>query len=81
MDVELVPVEQVQLNHALLVDRGHGPELFEVENVRFRSLQQEDGSWVGTYLLTAEPVDGGEPWKVEYPAGTPVSRVRDQPTL
>jgi hypothetical protein len=74
-DVVLIPVEQVQLGFSLLVDRGQGPQLFQVENVRFRAMQEADGSHVSTYMLTSEPVDGGDPWNIEYPAGTQVSRV------
>jgi len=74
-DVVLIPVEQVQLGFSLLVDEGQGPQVFQVDNVRFRSLQGPDGSYVGTYLLTAEPVEDADPWRVEYPAGTEVSRI------
>jgi hypothetical protein len=73
--VQTIPIEQVQLGFTLLVDPGQGPQLFHVENVRFRSIQGPDGSWVGTYLLVAEPADGGTPWRVEYTAGTQVSQV------
>ncbi len=76
LDVQLIPIEQVQLGFSLLVDQGQGPQLVQVENVRFRSIQGPDGSWVGTYLLVVEPVDGGGPWDIEYVAGTQVSRVR-----
>jgi hypothetical protein len=75
IDVQLRPIEQVQLGFTLLVDRGRGPQLFQVENVRFRSIQGPDGSWVGTYLLVTEPVDGDTPWRVEYTAGAQVSQV------
>jgi hypothetical protein len=71
----LIPVEQVQLGFSLLVDEGQGPQVFQVDNVRFRSLRGPDGRYVGTYLLTAEPVADADPWKVEYPAGTQVSRI------
>ena len=74
-DVVLIPVEQVQLDYSLLVDRGQGPEVFEVGNVRFRPIQDADGNHVGTYLLAAEPVKGGTPWEIEYPVGTQVSRI------
>ena len=70
-----IPVEQVQLGYSLLADRGQGPQLFQVEKVRFRAMQEADGSHVSTYMLTSEPVDGGDPWEFEYPAGTQVSRV------
>lgn len=75
-DVVLIPVEQVQLDYSLLVDRGQGPEVFEVGNVRFRPIQDADGNHVGTYLLAAEPAKGDDtPWEIEYPVGTQVSRI------
>ncbi len=51
------------------------PQPVQVDNVRFRSIQGPDGSWVGTYLLVVEPAGGGDPWNIEYVAGTEVSRV------
>lgn len=75
LEVQLMPIEQVQLGFSLLVDLGQGPQLFDVENVRFRSIQGDDGSFVGTYMLTSGPGVGGVPWKVEYTAGTEVKRV------
>ncbi|WP_140697206.1 hypothetical protein [Mycolicibacterium hodleri] len=74
-DVVLIPVEQVQLGFSLLIDEGQGPQVFHVDNVRFRSLQGADGSYVGTYLMTAERGEDADPWKVEYAAGTQVSRI------
>lgn len=70
-----ITVEQVKLDHSLLIDRGQGPEVFEVGNVRFRALEDADGKHVNTYQLTAERVKGGGSWVVEYPAGTQVSRI------
>jgi hypothetical protein len=74
-DVQLVPVEQVQLDYSLLVDQGQGPQVFHVGKVRFRSIQGPDGTYVGTYLLASEPVEGNDPWEIEYPSGTQVSRI------
>ena len=74
-DVELIPVEQVKLDYSLLVDRGQGPEVFEVGNVRFRAIEDADGNHVGTYLLAAEQGRGADPWELEYPVGTQVSRI------
>ncbi len=75
LDVQLIPIEQVQLGFSLLVDQGQGPQLVQVDNVRFRSIEGADGSWVGTYLLVVEPVDIGAPSNIEFIAGTQVSRV------
>lgn len=75
VDIELIPIEQVQVGYSLLVDEGQGPQLVRVENVRFRSVQGSDGSWVGTYLLIVEPLESGKPWNIEFIAGTHVSRV------
>lgn len=74
-EIVQIPVEQVKLDHSLLVDRGDGPELLEVGNVRFRAIQDADGNYVNTYRVTSEAVRGGTPWFVEYAAGTPVSRI------
>ena len=74
-EVRQVPIEQVQLGTSLLVDRGQGPQVFEVGNVRFRSIQGADGTYVGTYLLTSEEVEGVDPVFVEYVGGTQVSQI------
>jgi hypothetical protein len=75
VDVQRIPIEQVQVGYSLLVDEGQGPQLVRVENVRFRSIQGSDGSWVGTYLLIVELLEGGNPRNIEFVAGTQVSRV------
>lgn len=72
-EVQDIPVEQVQLGVSLLVDRGQGPQLFRVENVRFRAMQEPGGSHVSTYMLTSDQFDGDDPWEIEIPAGTHVS--------
>jgi hypothetical protein len=75
-DVQDIPVEQVQPSYSLVVDRGQGPQAFQVENVAFSSQRQEDGSYVNTYTLTSGPVaGGGDPWVLKLPAGTLVRRI------
>jgi hypothetical protein len=59
VDVQRVPIEQVQVGYSLLVDEGQGPQAGSTENVRFRSIRGSDGSWVGTYLLMVELLEGG----------------------
>ena len=75
VDAQLIPVEQVQLGSSLLVDRGQGTETVRVENVRFRSIQGADGSWVGTYLMVVRPVNGGPSWDIEFIAGAQISLI------
>jgi hypothetical protein len=36
-DVQDIPVEQVQPSYSLVVDRGQGPQVFQVENAAFSS--------------------------------------------
>ncbi|OBJ73336.1 hypothetical protein A5643_04045 [Mycobacterium sp. 1274756.6] len=73
----VIPVGQVRPGMSLAVDGGMGkPQLFQVEEVRFSSKQQEDGRYLTTYTLTSGPAaEGGPPWVIEYPADTTVRRI------
>lgn len=60
----------------LLVDRGQGAVLFQVEAFRFKSTRQDDGSYINKHILTSgPPADGGDPWVLELPAGSDVVAV------
>lgn len=75
-DVQGIPVEQVQPGFTLVVDRGDGPQMFQVENVAFSSRRQDDGTYVNTFTLTSGPVaGGGAPWVITLPMGTLVGRI------
>jgi hypothetical protein len=75
-DVQGIPVEQVQPGFSLVIDRGEGPQLFQVEDVAFSSQRQDDGSYVNTFTLTSGPVaGGGAPWVITLPMGTLVGRI------
>lgn len=49
---------------------GHSLQ-FNVEEKGFRHIPGEKA----VFVLKSEPVDGGEPWVLEYPAGTIVTRI------
>lgn len=73
---ERIPVEYAQPGTTLLVDRGQGAVLFQVEALRFQSTQQDDGSYLNKYTLTSgPPAGGGDPWVLELPAGSDVVAV------
>ncbi len=73
---ELIPVEYVNTGCTLLIDRGQGAQLFQVERFRHQVTTQDDGSYVGTYTLTSRlPAGGGDPWVLELPAGSDVVAV------
>lgn len=73
---ELIPVEYAQPGTTLLVDRGQGAVLFQVEGLRVKSTRQDDGSHLTKYTLTSgPPVGGGDPWTLELPAGSDVVAV------
>jgi len=73
IESELIPVEYVQTGYSLAIDRGQGPQLFQVQAIRFQSTRQDDGSHINRYTLTSEaPADGGDPWVLELPAGSTV---------
>lgn len=71
----MIPVEQVRTGFSLAIDRGQGRQLFQVEEVAFHSERLEGGNYLNTYTFTSEPVDGGDPWVIQYPAGTRVCRI------
>jgi len=71
MDVAEVRVENVRPGMSLAVEEGGHLLQFNVEEVGFRLTQGEE-SW---FTLKSEPLENGEPWVLEYPAGTVVTLI------
>jgi hypothetical protein len=69
--LQKVPVEAVEPGFSLAVGHDGDYRLFQVECTQ---MSQRSNRPV-MFTLTSEPVDGGEPWVVEYEAGTPVVRL------
>jgi len=69
--LQKVPVESVQPGFSLAIRHDGDYCLFQVECTQ---MSQRSGRPV-TFTLTSEPVDGGDPWVLEYEAGTPVVRL------
>lgn len=73
---EQVLIDQVRSGESLAIDQGQGRQLFQVENKIFHSVRQDDGSYRNTYTIESEPLPAtGEPWRIEFPAGTVVTRL------
>jgi hypothetical protein len=73
---QVVPVDSVRPGYSLVVDRGEGRQLFQVEEVTLHSKKDEKGEYVTTYTLTSGPVaGGGKPWVIDQPAGSTVTRL------
>jgi hypothetical protein len=71
MDVAEVPVEQIAEGMTLVVEEdGHSLQ-FNVEEKGFRHVQ--GGPLM--FTLKSEPLTDGQPWILEYPAGTIVTRI------
>ncbi|GAB7070382.1 hypothetical protein H7J06_11560 [Mycobacterium hodleri] len=71
-----VPIDTIQPGNSLVVDRGQGRQLFQVEEVTLHSKKAADGKHATTYTLTSGPVaGGGKPWTMELPAGSTVTRL------
>lgn len=66
---ELIPIEYVKTGYSLAVDRGQGAQVFVVHAVKVQSARQDNGEYLTRYTLRSEPVDGGDPWTLEVPAG------------
>jgi hypothetical protein len=69
--VQKVPVEAVQPGFSLAIYQDGDYRLFQVECTQ---MSQHVGQPV-IFTLTSEPVGGGDPWILEYEAGTPVVRI------
>ena len=69
--LQKVPVESVRPGFSLALHHDGNYRLFQVECTQ---MSQRAGQPV-KFMLTSEPVGGGEPWVVECEAGTPVVRI------
>ena len=69
--LQRVPVESVQPGFSLAIGEDGDYRLFQVECTQ---MSQRAGFPV-TFRLTSEPVNGGDPWVVEFEEGTPVVRI------
>jgi len=69
--LQKVPVESVQPGFSLAIRHNGDYCLFQVECAQ---MSQRSGQPV-IFTLTSEPVDGGDPWVLEYEEGTPVVRL------
>jgi hypothetical protein len=69
--LQKIPVEAVQPGFSLAVHDGGDFRLFQVECTQ---MSQRSGQPV-MFRLASEPVAGGDPWVLEYEAGTPVVRL------
>ena len=75
-DARRIPIESVRPGYSLAVDRGHGLQLFQVDEVSFRHSKDSEGNPVTAFVLTSGPLaGGGDPWVLQYPAGTSVLRL------
>jgi hypothetical protein len=73
---QVVPIESVRPGYSLVIDRGQGRQLFQVEEVTLQSTQDGEGERVTTFTLTSGPVaSGGKPWVEVYHAGSTVTRL------
>ncbi|WP_431240440.1 hypothetical protein ACQ86B_13715 [Mycolicibacterium aichiense] len=75
---EQVLIDEVRSGDSLAVvdDETGRRVLFQVENKKFRSVRQEDGSLVTTLTIESEPLpETGEPWSIDYPSGEIVTRI------
>lgn len=72
-NVELVatPIEEVPPGSSLLIKHEGRPVLFQVENKKF-SYTPESGT---VWTLESEPVDGGEPWRIQGAPGMVTQRI------
>ncbi|AKN16289.1 hypothetical protein [Mycobacterium haemophilum] len=69
--LQKVPVESVEPGFSLAIRHDGDYRLFQVECTQ---MSQRSGQPV-MFTLTSEPVNGGDPWVVEYEAGTPIVRL------
>jgi hypothetical protein len=69
--LQKVPVESVRPGFSLAVDEDGDYRLFQVDCIQ---MSQRSGQPV-MFTLTSEPRDGGDPWVLEFEAGTPVVRI------
>jgi hypothetical protein len=74
--IEVVPVGYVRSGYLVVLNRGQGPQAFQVENAIFKSVRQDDGTYRNTHTFVLTPMsretgnpESGDPWEVTYQAG------------
>ncbi|MEZ0357332.1 hypothetical protein [Mycobacterium sp. SA01] len=75
---EPVLIDEVRPGDSLAVvdDETGRRVLFQVENKRFSSVRQEDGTYRNTLTVESEPLpETGEPWSITYASGDIVTRI------
>lgn len=74
---EQVRIDVIQAGDSLAIIDDNGRRvLFQVENKRWHTVRQDNGTFRTTHTIESEPLpDTGEPWRIEYPAGTIVTRI------
>jgi hypothetical protein len=72
--LQKVPVESVEPGFSLAIRHGGDYRLFQVDCTQ---MSQRSGQPVMIKLTSepSEPLNGGDPWILEYEAGTPVIRL------
>lgn len=70
-DVIPTPIEDVQTGWSLIINREGHPVLFQVVSKKL-SYDSKSGT---VFTLASEPVDGGEPLRIQGPAGTVTHRI------
>jgi hypothetical protein len=70
-DVTPTPIEDVQTGWSLLIKHEGHAVLFQVEKKAYSYNGQQGAVWT----LESEPVDGGEPWRIQGPPGTITHRI------
>lgn len=64
-------IEHVKPGYSLAIPTDTGWRLFQVERVQM----SHEASQPVMFTLSSEPINGGDPWVLEYEAGTPVIRI------
>lgn len=73
--LQKVPVESVRPGFSLAIDAGGEYRLFQVECTQMTQRSGEPVMFTLTSGPGSEPFEGGDPWVLEFKAGTPVVRV------
>ena len=69
--LQRVPVESVEPGFSLAIGHDGDYRLFQVECTQMSQRSREPVM----FTLTSESSGGGDPWVLEYEAGTPVVRI------
>lgn len=70
-DVVPTPIEEVQTGWSLVIKHEGHAVLFQVAKKKFSHDQAQETIWT----LESDPVEGGEPLRIQGPAGTTTHRI------